>query len=134
MTQAAQSPFSLESWLVFKNQAKKSYLSGMILNEIVEPIFGLFWSWNNMKTIKIATTNVIRLIAIFCLLSYATCVNADQHIQIVNGREVVVHSNPIPVILHRMVPPQFGRHVTQKEVANGKVPQTRAAASPRKRP
>jgi hypothetical protein len=32
------------------------------------------------------------------------------------GREVVVHTNPVPVILHRLVPPNYGRHVTVQEL------------------
>jgi hypothetical protein len=27
------------------------------------------------------------------------------------------------VVLHRMVPPQHGRHVTEREIQSGKVPQ-----------
>jgi hypothetical protein len=48
----------------------------------------------------------------------ATTFEADaaQYTQIVNGKEVVVHTNPIPVVLHRLVPPQHGRHVTAREI------------------
>jgi hypothetical protein len=28
------------------------------------------------------------------------------------------------VVLHRMVPPQHGRHVTEREIHGGKVPQS----------
>lgn len=42
-------------------------------------------------------------------------VSADQFIGHQNGREVVVHTNPIPVFLHRLVPPNYGRHVTIRE-------------------
>lgn len=45
--------------------------------------------------------------------------SAKQYVTRYHGREVVVHTNPIPVFLHRMVPPQYGRHVTQKEVERG---------------
>jgi len=41
--------------------------------------------------------------------------SADQFIGHQNGREVVVHSNPFPVLLHRLVPPNYGRHVTTRE-------------------
>jgi hypothetical protein len=41
----------------------------------------------------------------------------------VHGKEVVVHTNPIPVVLHRMVPPQHGRHMTERELQQGKAPQ-----------
>jgi hypothetical protein len=50
-------------------------------------------------------------------------VSAKQYTRNVHGREVVVHSNPIPVVLHRMVPPQHGRHVTEREIRSGKIPQ-----------
>lgn len=36
------------------------------------------------------------------------------------GRDVVVHQNPLPVILHRLVPPNHGRHITAKEFQQGK--------------
>jgi hypothetical protein len=52
-------------------------------------------------------------------------VEARQYKKVINGREVVVHTNPVPVVLHRMVPPQHGRHVTQREVAGGAVPSGR---------
>jgi hypothetical protein len=59
------------------------------------------------------------------LAGLALCLNssvasAKQTIRIIDGREVVVHTNPIPVVLHRLVPPQRGRHVTQREVDQGK--------------
>jgi len=60
-------------------------------------------------------------------------VSAEKYKKIVNGKEVVVHTNPIPVILHRMVPPQYGRHVTQKELRKGAATQTHAASTVRKR-
>jgi len=40
---------------------------------------------------------------------------ADQFVGHQNGREVIVHSNPLPVLLHRLVPPNYGRHVTNRE-------------------
>lgn len=55
-------------------------------------------------------------------------VEARQYKKVVNGREVVVHTNPIPVVLHRMVPPQHGRHVTQREIAGGSVPSGRVVS------
>lgn len=48
---------------------------------------------------------------------------AKQYIKKVHGKEVVVHTNPIPVVLHRMVPPQHGRHMTERELQQGKAPQ-----------
>jgi len=51
--------------------------------------------------------------------------NVQARQQVVNhrGREVVVHTNPIPVFLHRLVPPNHGRHVTVQEYRAGKLPQ-----------
>ena len=45
----------------------------------------------------------------------ANSASADQFVGHQNGREVVVHTNPIPVFLHRLVPPNYGRHVTIRE-------------------
>jgi len=83
-----------------------------------------------MKTntsIKIATF-VLTVLAWTCSGSFAS---AKQYTKVVQGREVVVHTSPLPVILHRMVPPQHGRHVTQREIESGKV--ASAAAKSRKR-
>ena len=82
------------------------------------------------KTIKIVTIPL----AVLLLAAMSSDAGAKQHKQNINGKEVVVHTNPIPVVLHRMVPPQHGRHVTQKEVSNGTVPQPRSITSVRKRP
>ncbi len=49
---------------------------------------------------------------------------AKQYTRKVHGKEVVVHTSPLPVVLHRMVPPQHGRHVTERELQQGKVPQS----------
>ncbi len=49
--------------------------------------------------------------------------HAKQYTRNVHGREVVVHTNPIPVLLHRAVPPQHGRHITQRELRTGNIPQ-----------
>ena len=81
-------------------------------------------------TLKIVTIPLVALI----LMALASDASAKQHTQNINGREVVVHTNPIPVILHRMVPPQHGRHVTQKEISKGMTPQSRPATSVRRRP
>jgi hypothetical protein len=50
-------------------------------------------------------------------------VEAKQYTKQVHGRSVVVHTNPIPVLLHRAVPPQHGRHITEREYRSGHVPQ-----------
>jgi hypothetical protein len=49
---------------------------------------------------------------------------AKQYTRNVHGKEVVVHTSPLPVVLHRMVPPQHGRHMTERELQQGKVPQS----------
>jgi hypothetical protein len=49
-------------------------------------------------------------------------VEAKQYEKVVSGREVVVHTNPVPVLMHRLVPPQFGRHITEKELHRGTIP------------
>ncbi|MCY2985757.1 MAG: hypothetical protein NTY15_19200 [Planctomycetota bacterium] len=86
----------------------------------------------NTKTIRKIVT--IQLAAFSSVVAISSQANATQHKQIINGKEVIVHSSPIPVILHRLVPPQHGRHVTQKEVSSGHVPQPRAIVPARKRP
>jgi len=48
---------------------------------------------------------------------------AKQYTRKLHGKEVVVHTNPLPVVLHRMVPPQHGRHMTERELHQGKTPQ-----------
>lgn len=43
-------------------------------------------------------------------------VEAKQYEKMVGGKEVIVHTNPVPVVMHRLVPPQLGRHITEKEL------------------
>ena len=67
----------------------------------------------------------IRLVAVAVALAWTSgALEAKQYTKKIHGREVVVHTNPIPVVLHRMVPPQHGRHVTEREINSGKVPQS----------
>ena len=80
-------------------------------------------------TLKIVTIPLVVLL----LVILSSDANAKQHKQNINGKEVVVHTNPIPVVLHRMVPPQYGRHVTQKEVSKGTIPQPRSTTLVRRR-
>ena len=86
-----------------------------------------------MKCKSIPITATTLLIAFLAVLLFSSNASAEKYMKKVHGKEVVVHTNPIPVILHRMVPPQYGRHVTQKEVARGSVPQARSTNSIRKR-
>ena len=71
--------------------------------------------------------NIIKTASILSVLVagvvLAPQADARRQKQVVNGREVIVHSNPIPVVLHRVVPPHHGRHVTVKEVQSGRLPQ-----------
>lgn len=61
-------------------------------------------------------TKLIGKIGAFAVVAIlANSASADQFIGHQNGREVVVHTNPIPVFLHRLVPPNYGRHVTIRE-------------------
>ena len=71
-------------------------------------------------------TNLLRGVLVVAAagvaVSSANSSEAAQFKKIVNGKEVIVHTNPIPVVLHRLVPPQHGRHVTVREVNEGSVP------------
>jgi len=79
------------------------------------------------------TSKVATLIVFGIFLVLPLDASAKQYKQSIQGKEVVVHSNPIPVVLHRLVPPQHGRHVTQREVANRKNPSNRNTAPKIKR-
>ena len=63
-----------------------------------------------LGTGAIAKFNTLAIIFLMASVS-----RADQFIGHQNGREVVVHTNPIPVFLHRLVPPNYGRHVSARE-------------------
>lgn len=69
----------------------------------------------------------MKLLRAFCLavailaVSAPGVASAHQYVTTFQGREVVVHSNRLPVIMHRMVPPQLGRHITASELHSGKV-------------
>ncbi len=84
-----------------------------------------------IKTIQTIITTSLAFVVV--VMTFSSNLNAEKHLQIINGKEVVVHSNPIPVILHRMVPPQLGRHVTQKEVSKGTLARPQSSSSVRKR-
>jgi hypothetical protein len=75
----------------------------------------------------------IPLSGLFAFCTIASNADASQYKKIVNGKEVVVHTSAIPVILHRLVPPQHGRHVTQKEISGGSQPQSKSIPVIRKR-
>jgi len=79
----------------------------------------------------VAITGVLSVSVLFFPKAYAT-----QTKKVINGREVVVHTNPIPVVLHRLVPPQHGRHLTQREIEKGKPQNSRSqySSKPKRRP
>jgi hypothetical protein len=52
---------------------------------------------------------------VFAVSFWASPLSADQFVARHGGREVVVHTNPVPVFLHRLVPPNYGRHITLQE-------------------
>jgi|JI10StandDraft_1071094.scaffolds.fasta_scaffold10455_1 hypothetical protein len=45
----------------------------------------------------------------------SSSVQADQFVARHGGRQVVVHTSPLPVFLHRAAPPNYGRHITLRE-------------------
>jgi len=65
---------------------------------------------NHFKTAFFGTIGAITIGVII-----GNTASADQFIGHKNGRELVVHSNPVPVLLHRLIPPNYGRHVTNRE-------------------
>ena len=65
---------------------------------------------NHVRTKLFGTIGAMTFVALI-----ANSASADQFIGHQNGREVVVHTNPFPVFLHRLVPPNYGRHVTIRE-------------------
>lgn len=81
---------------------------------------------NHVSEDTIVRINLLKaamvLASVVAAVATSSQADAAQHTQIVNGKEVVVHTNPIPVVLHRLVPPQHGRHVTAREINAGSVP------------
>lgn len=63
--------------------------------------------------------NVPATFAFILCLFVGQSTQADQFVANLQGKEVVVHSNPLPVIFHRLIPPNYGRHVTAPEFRNG---------------
>ena len=71
---------------------------------------------NKNLWLKRFNTKFIGKIGAFAMVAIlANSTSADQFIGHQNGREVVVHTNPIPVFLHRLFPPNYGRHVMIRE-------------------
>jgi hypothetical protein len=72
-------------------------------------------SFKNIVGRPFHAESLVSLVALAVVILIANSSSAEQFVAHQNGREVVVHSNPIPVLLHRLVPPNYGRHVTIKE-------------------
>ncbi len=73
-------------------------------------------SMNLKRKMKMRKSSVFVAIAgSFAILVGANNAEARQFTARHQGREVVVHTNPVPVILHRLVPPNHGRHITAQE-------------------
>ena len=68
-----------------------------------------------MRTFKAALT-------VLAILACCTPAAAEQFTKSVNGRTVVVHTNAAPVVLHRLVPPYLGKHVTARQLQAGRLP------------
>jgi hypothetical protein len=64
------------------------------------------------------------VVAIVCFSSFVSLPNAyaDKYVQHVNGRDFVVHTNAAPVIVHRVLPPFLGKHVTERQLKVGRLP------------
>jgi hypothetical protein len=48
--------------------------------------------------------------------------SAEQYTQRISGKEVVVHTNPVPVVVHRVLPPYLGKHVSARQLQQGRLP------------
>ena len=53
--------------------------------------------------------------AVAAVVVTSNTTQADQFVAKHGNKQVVVHTNPLPVFLHRAVPPNYGRHVTLRE-------------------
>ncbi len=59
---------------------------------------------------------------VIALLANLESASAERYTRHVNGKELVVHTNPLPVVAHRLVPPYWGKHVTQRSLTKGRLP------------
>lgn len=64
--------------------------------------------------------------ALLALFMSATSVMAEPYRTNVHGREVIVHKNPVPVVVHRLLPPYWNKHVTERELKTGQLPTVRS--------
>ncbi|MCY2973303.1 MAG: hypothetical protein NTW52_01410 [Planctomycetota bacterium] len=54
-----------------------------------------------------------------CLFAVAS---AEQHKTVVHGKEFIVHTNPVPVVVHRVLPPYWNKHISARELKSGRIP------------
>jgi len=59
---------------------------------------------------------------VVCLASSQSSVWAKPTQVQMNGRELVVHNSTVPVLVHRALPPYWGKHVTQRQLKAGRLP------------
>ncbi len=66
----------------------------------------------------------ILAISVFSLTTFTSLpqLSAETYSKLVNGREVIVHTNAAPVIVHRLLPPFYGKHVTERQLKVGRLP------------
>ncbi len=68
-----------------------------------------------MNSTRRLLTSALLASAAAMAFSVPSTSHAEQFVAKYQGREVVVHTNPVPVVLHRLVPPNVGRHVSINE-------------------
>ncbi len=73
-----------------------------------------------MNSIRRLLTSALLASTVAMLCSAPSTSYAEQFVAKHQGREVVVHTNPVPVVLHRLVPPNVGRHVSINEYRNAR--------------
>jgi hypothetical protein len=65
---------------------------------------------------------VLALIVAASHILFANSASAERYVKAVNGKEVVIHTSAIPVVLHRIVPPYAGKHFTERQLRDGRLP------------
>jgi len=48
--------------------------------------------------------------------------SARQQTAVINGKEFIVHSRRAPVVVHRLMPPFWNKHITTRELKTGRIP------------
>ncbi len=56
------------------------------------------------------------------LVAIGNSASAEKHVTQVNGKELVVHTSPVPVVVHRVFPPYLGKHVSARQLKAGRLP------------